>query len=49
MKLHLLEVVREGAFGVVYKACWRGCVVAAKVVPWPVDTNVCSKEMDNLK
>ena len=47
--MHLLEVVGEGAFGVVYKACWRGCVVAAKVVPRPVDTNVGSKEMDNLK
>ena len=47
MKLHLIEVVGEGAFGVVHKACWRGCVVAAKVVP--IDTSVCSKEMDNMK
>lgn len=49
MKLHLLELVGEGAFGVVHKACWRGCIVAAKVVPWPVGSNLCSKEMDNLK
>ena len=49
MKLHLVEVVGEGAFGVVHKACWRGSIVAAKVVPCPVETKICSKELENLK
>jgi hypothetical protein len=49
MKLRLLEVVGEGAFGIVHKACWRGCIVAAKVIPWPIETSICSKEIENLK
>ena len=49
MKLRLLEVVGEGAFGIVHKACWRGCIVAAKVVPWPTEASICSKEIENLK
>ena len=30
-----MEVIGEGTFGVVHKAVWRGCVVAAKVINVP--------------
>lgn len=30
-----MEIIGEGTFGVVYKAAWRGCVVAAKVITIP--------------
>lgn len=32
MKVQFQEVIGVGAFGQVFKAAWRGCVVAAKVV-----------------
>ena len=31
--LTLIEVIGQGSFGNVYKAVWRGCVVAAKEMP----------------
>ena len=31
-KLHFLEVIGRGSFGVVHKAVWRGITVAAKVM-----------------
>ena len=30
-----MDVIGRGTYGVVYKAVWRGCVVAAKVIAKP--------------
>lgn len=46
-ELKLFEIIGEGAFGTVHKASWRGCLVAAKVIP--IQAKLPSKEVDNLK
>ena len=32
--LELLNVIGKGSFGTVYSACWRGTIIAAKVLPF---------------
>lgn len=46
-KLVLLDVVGSGSFGTVHRACWRGIVIAAKVIP--VQCEVTSKEVELLR
>ena len=46
-KLTLLNVIGSGTFGTVYRACWRGTIVAAKVIP--LQCEVTSKEVELLK
>ena len=46
-KLMLLNVIGSGTFGTVCRACWRGTIVAAKVIP--LQCQVTSKEVENLK
>ena len=47
MKLHLLEVIGQGGYGTVYKALWKGTIVAAKVLV--TDNSTSCKEADILK
>lgn len=32
-KLQMLQVIGQGTYGTVYKAVWRGTMVAVKVIP----------------
>lgn len=45
MKVHLLNMVGSGAFGQVYKAVWRGTVVAAKVLNVTGNAKVVDNEL----
>jgi serine/threonine protein kinase len=40
MSVQLLSIVGAGTFGQVYKAVWRGTIVAAKVIPTLSTTNL---------
>ena len=44
-----LSVVGTGGFGQVYKAIWRGCVVAAKVVLTAGNSKVVDNELNAYK
>ena len=46
-KLTLLNVIGSGTFGTVHRACWRGTIAAAKVIP--LQCEVTSKEVELLK
>ena len=51
-KVCLKEVIGQGGYGTVYKANWRGLVVAAKVIPLPAvsaDSNNVKSEIEFLK
>ena len=51
-KVSLKEVIGQGGYGTVYKANWRGLVVAAKVIPLPAvsaDSNNVKSEIEFLK
>ena len=42
-----MNVIGQGSFGTVYKAFWRGTIVAAKVIPMPATTHErAQKEID---
>lgn len=48
-KLHLLTVVGSGSFGQVYKAIYKGCIVAAKVVVLVGNTKVVDNELNAFR
>ena len=51
-KVSLKEVIGQGGYGTVYKANWRGLVVAAQVIPLPAvsaDSNNVKSEIEFLK
>ena len=51
-KVFLKEVIGQGGYGTVYKANWRGLVVAAKIIPLPAvsaDSNNVKSEIEFLK
>ena len=45
--LLLLDAIGSGAFGTVHRACWRGTIVAAKVIP--TQCKVTTKEVEILR
>ena len=48
--LHLMEVIGKGSYGSVYKASYRGSLVAAKVLPLSGrDSVVASREIEITK
>lgn len=44
-ELHILEEIGQGAFGRVYKAVWRGTIVAAKEVRTSGNQKILENEM----
>ena len=38
-EMKLLNVIGQGSFGTVYKAFWKGTIVAAKVIPMPATSH----------
>ena len=44
-ELRMIEEIGQGAFGRVYKAVWRGSVVAAKVIPIAGNKRILDNEM----
>ena len=48
-KLHLLTTVGSGAFGQVYKAIYKGCIVAAKVVMLVGNAKVVDNELNAFR
>ena len=50
MELRLVEVIGQGSIGVVHKAVWHGCVVAAKVMSLPsTSTDQVMKEIEIIQ
>ena len=45
-KLHLLNLIGCGSFGKVFKAVWRGSIVAAKVLPVSQNDKTLKNELD---
>ena len=45
-KLTLLNIIGSGTVGTVHRACWRGIIVAAKLIP--LQCQVTSKEVMDL-
>lgn len=46
----LLELIGRGTYGSVYKAAWRGSLVAAKVIPISQsDKTVVMKEIETVQ
>ena len=43
--LKIIEQVGQGAFGCVYKAVWRGSIVAAKEIPTAGNQKVLDNEL----
>ena len=49
-RLRLETVIGQGSFGVVHRACWRGSLVAAKVISLsPNDVGAVMREIEILK
>ena len=42
-------MIGEGSFGTVYRAVWRGCVVAAKVLQLGHETEKVMSEVEKCK
>ena len=50
MKLILLEVIRQGSFGTVHLAAWRGILIATKIIPMQFsEAGVVASEVNILK
>ena len=48
-EVHLAEQVGQGTFGTVYKALWRGCIVAAKVISLPTSAPCMDRIEEEIK
>ena len=50
-KIRLMNVIGSGTFGVVYRATWRGSIVAAKVlnIPSTAREDAILKEIQTIK
>ena len=47
MKLQLLDIIGQGGYGTVFRAVWKGTIVAAKVLQ--ADHGSTAKEAEILK
>ena len=45
LELKIIEEIGQGAFGRVYKAVWRGTIVAAKEIPTAGNQRVLENEL----
>lgn len=47
--VHRLSLIGTGAFGQVYKACWKGTLCAAKVIPAAGNEKIIENELQVYK